>query len=90
MKTSPDKDDLEIAHLDHMQTTFSDDEKKRIVRRVDGYLVTMCGLTACVSLMDRTNISSAAIAGMNEALDLNVENRYSIVVLVFFITYVVG
>lgn len=90
MRTSPDKDDLEMAHLDHMQTTFSDDEKKRIVRRVDGYLVTMCGLTACVSLMDRTNISSAAIAGMNEALDLNVENRYSIVVLVFFITYVVG
>ncbi|KAJ5619111.1 hypothetical protein N7510_003095 [Penicillium lagena] len=95
MRSSQEKDEFEIDHLDNIEantpgTEFTDHEKKKIIRRVDRRLVTMCGLTACVSLMDRTNISSAAIAGMNEDLQLTQDNRYSVVVLVFFITYVLG
>lgn len=94
MRTSQDKDELEIAHLDHLDASpadhFTDDEQKSIIRCVDQRIVTMCSLTACVSLMDRTNISSASIAGMNEDLKLNEGSLYSIAVLVLFITYVVG
>lgn len=42
---------------------FTPEEQKKIIRRVDLRLVTMTGLAYCVSLMDRTNLSMAAIAG---------------------------
>jgi hypothetical protein len=42
---------------------FTADEKKKIIRRVDMRLVTMTGLAYCISLMDRTNLSMAAVAG---------------------------
>uniref|UniRef100_A0A8H7K9P8 Major facilitator superfamily (MFS) profile domain-containing protein n=1 Tax=Bionectria ochroleuca TaxID=29856 RepID=A0A8H7K9P8_BIOOC len=65
---------------------FTPAEEKRIKRRIDRRLVTTCGVMYCISLIDRTNLSSAAIAGMNEDLML-VGDRYSILVLLFFITY---
>jgi len=42
---------------------FTPDEQKKIIRRIDLRLVTMTGLAYCISLMDRTNLSMAAIAG---------------------------
>jgi MFS family permease len=38
--------------------------------------------------MDRTNLSAAAIAGMTKEL-LLIDNRYSVVTLIFFVTYVI-
>lgn len=38
-------------------------EQRKIIKRVDLRLVTMTGLAYCISLMDRTNLSMAAIAG---------------------------
>lgn len=38
-------------------------EQKRIVRRVDYRLVTTVGLMYCISLLDRTNLGNAIIAG---------------------------
>lgn len=38
-------------------------EQRKIIHRIDRRLVTMTGLAYCVSLMDRTNLSAAAIAG---------------------------
>lgn len=55
---------------------FSPEEQKRIIRRIDLRLVTMTGLAYCISLMDRTNLSMAAVAGMVEELRLDVGNRY--------------
>lgn len=40
-----------------------------------------------LSLLDRTNISAAYIAGMSTDLELTVGARYSIALLVFFIGY---
>ncbi|EAU36825.1 conserved hypothetical protein [Aspergillus terreus NIH2624] len=53
---------------------YSYEEQRKIIHRVDRRLVLICGLAYCISLMDRTNVSVAAI---------------SIMVLVFFVTYVV-
>jgi hypothetical protein len=38
-----------------------------------------------LSLLDRTNISAAYIAGLSTDMKLAVENRYNIALLVFFI-----
>ncbi|KKZ62320.1 hypothetical protein EMCG_00394 [[Emmonsia] crescens] len=64
-------------------------EQRKIVHRVDRRLVSMCGLGYCISLMDRTNLSVAAIAGMTKELKLHIGFRYSLVALVFFITYII-
>ncbi|RAK96985.1 putative phthalate transporter [Aspergillus ibericus CBS 121593] len=68
---------------------FSPAEQRKIIHRVDRRLVTMAGLAYCISLMDRTNLSMAAVAGMTKDLELGVGTRYSVVILVFFIPYVI-
>ncbi|KAF1846461.1 retrograde regulation protein 2 [Cucurbitaria berberidis CBS 394.84] len=40
-----------------------------------------------LSLLDRTNISAAYIAGLGKDLHLGIENRYNIALLVFFVGY---
>ena len=42
---------------------YTPDERKRIVRKVDLRLVSTLGILYCASLMDRTNLGAAAIAG---------------------------
>lgn len=68
---------------------FSPEEEKAIIRRVDMRLVTTVGFMYCVSLMDRTNLGAALIAGMDVDLGLGIGDRYSVITLVFFITYTV-
>src|SRR5271155_1790310 len=77
---SVDSNDLRINQ-------FTPEEQKKIIRRVDRRLVVLLGFMYCVSLMDRTNTGLAAIAGMAVDLVL-IGERYSILVLVFFISYV--
>lgn len=67
---------------------FSAEEERRILRRIDTRLVLTVGFMYCISLMDRTNLSAANIAGMATELKL-IDFRYSIITLVFFITYVI-
>lgn len=88
--------DINIEHAERVLTTdsknavintFSEKEQRRITRRVDYRLVTTLGILYCASLMDRTNLGSAAIAGMTVDLKL-VGSRYNIITLIFFIPYV--
>jgi len=41
-----------------------------------------------MSLVDRTNLGLAAVAGMNEDLDLNRDNRYTVIIMLFFVMYI--
>ncbi|KAL4736105.1 MFS general substrate transporter [Aspergillus similis] len=41
-----------------------------------------------ISLIDRTNLGLALVAGMQEDLDLAVGDRYTIIVMLFFIAYI--
>jgi len=53
---------------------YTPEEQRKIIHRIDRRLVTTVGLMYCISLMDRTNLSAAAIAGMTVELRLNVVN----------------
>lgn len=66
---------------------LSPEEQKKLIWKVDRRLVLTLGCMYCVSLMDRTNLGIAVVAGMGIDLDL-IGFRYSTLVLVFFITYV--
>lgn len=70
-----EKDNVE--HIDNIDTNGSESdskggpdnlgftlaEQKKIIRRIDLRLVVTVGVMYCVSLMDRTNLSAANIAG---------------------------
>ncbi|KAK8132142.1 phthalate transporter [Apiospora kogelbergensis] len=71
---------------DDWQNEFTPQEQKNIMKRIDRRLVTTVGVMYCVSLMDRTNLSAANIAGMDKDLKL-IGDRYSIITLIFFVTY---
>jgi hypothetical protein len=76
----------EVAHLDDTTAAdgqvsgkgeqtpddfgFSPQEERSIIRRIDRRLVTTVGILYCISLMDRTNMSAANIAGMSVELNL--------------------
>ena len=67
--------DLEKTGLDHVESSLTEDtndqrihqftpaEQRKIIGRVDRRLVLTLGILYCTSLMDRTNLSNAAIAG---------------------------
>ncbi|KAL3419230.1 phthalate transporter [Phlyctema vagabunda] len=91
-----DSEKLGADHIERTQSQvsndarisrFSPEEQKRIVRRVDYRLVTTLGFLYMASLMDRTNLGAANIAGMAVGLKLT-STRYSLIVLIFFIPYV--
>lgn len=78
---------------DEILAEWTEEEIRKVKHRIDRRLVTTVGIMYCISLMDRTNLSAAAIAGMTAELQLNVlmgeVSRYSVVTLVFFATYIV-
>ncbi|KAH7037872.1 major facilitator superfamily domain-containing protein [Microdochium trichocladiopsis] len=91
-----EKGDAKVGHLsnapsqsDQFEDEYTEVERKSLIRRIDRRLVTTAGALYCISLIDRTNVSAAALAGMNVELDLNVENRYSIITLIFFVSYII-
>ncbi|KAF8859312.1 MFS general substrate transporter [Acephala macrosclerotiorum] len=66
---------------------FTPEEQKKIIHRIDRRLVTTLGVIYMSSIMDRTNLGAANIAGMATGLNL-IGDRYSLIVLIFFIPYV--
>lgn len=45
------------------ESEFSETEQRKIIHRIDRRLVVTVGVLYCISLMDRTNLSAAAVAG---------------------------
>lgn len=75
---APSKVSSEIDH-DH---GFTQEEQRSIIRRIDRRLVVTVGAMYCVSLMDRTNMSAANIAGMSVELQLTGFRYVSLVLFV--------
>ncbi|KIW40499.1 hypothetical protein, variant 1 [Exophiala oligosperma] len=61
----------------------------RAMRKVDLRLVPILGGLYVFSLVDRNNFGGARVAGLDEATDLEVSNRSSIAILVFYVGYVI-
>ncbi|CAO2647538.1 Nn.00g084600.m01.CDS01 [Neocucurbitaria sp. VM-36] len=88
---------LEAADMKDMDTTkqievsgeltWTAEEEKKLVRKIDLFLLPTIWLMYLLSYMDRTNIGNARIAGMATDLHLT-SNQYSIALVVFFVTYV--
>lgn len=65
-KTPPSlREDLshDNSSEDVYECEFTLKEQRKIVHRIDRRLVVTVGVLYCISLMDRTNLSAASIAG---------------------------
>ncbi|EUC45936.1 hypothetical protein COCMIDRAFT_4879 [Bipolaris oryzae ATCC 44560] len=67
--------------------TWTPEEEKQLVKKIDSFLLPTMWLMYLLSYMDRTNIGNAKIAGMADDLGLT-SSQYSIALVVFFVTYV--
>ncbi|KAJ9612209.1 hypothetical protein H2200_003806 [Cladophialophora chaetospira] len=63
--------------------------EKKIKRKLDLRLVPILAAIYTMALVDRTNLGSARIAGLDEATGLAVGNRASITILVFYVGYII-
>ncbi|KAG9201226.1 hypothetical protein G6514_005955 [Epicoccum nigrum] len=73
--------------LDAVLTEEEKKIEKRATRKTDWRLIPILGACYSISAIDRINISAARIAGMDVELGFRIGDRYSIALLVFFITY---
>ncbi|KAF3801992.1 putative transporter [Colletotrichum gloeosporioides] len=86
-------DQKELGNLpEHIETsgqtiTWTAEEEKALVKKIDLFLMPTIWLMYLLSYMDRTNIGNAKIAGMADDIGLS-SSQYSIVLVVFFIGYV--
>ncbi|KAH8648684.1 major facilitator superfamily domain-containing protein [Xylariales sp. PMI_506] len=67
---------------------YTDVQEARLVRKLDLNLMSLFFLLYVLAFLDRSNIGNAKIAGMSTDLDL-VGNRYSWLINIFYITYVI-
>jgi len=58
-----------VEELDN-DSVYTYIEQRKIIHRLDWRLITIAGIIYMNSLMDRANLPNAAIAGMNEDLDM--------------------
>ncbi|KAH7113331.1 major facilitator superfamily domain-containing protein [Dendryphion nanum] len=83
--------ELEIGQSDGKEniiTTLTPEEQRRTIRRIDWRMLPILGLMYSISLIDRTNLGLALVAGLQTDLDLGVGNRYTIIVMIFFVGYI--
>jgi MFS family permease len=76
-----------IILLASLNITLESQLTKNNRRKVDWRLIPILGALYSIAGLDRVNLSNARVAGMNKDLRFDIGNRYSIALLVFFITY---
>ncbi|KAJ5459529.1 uncharacterized protein N7458_001081 [Penicillium daleae] len=84
------KNDISSKEIEHasIHETFSPEEEKALVRKIDLTLLPTIWIMYLLSYLDRTNIGNAKISGMQTDLNLT-SNQYSVALVVFFVGYVV-
>ncbi|KAL4874406.1 major facilitator superfamily domain-containing protein [Aspergillus karnatakaensis] len=63
-------------------------EEKRLVRKLDWRILPCCWVLYLLGFLDRANVGNAKTGGMEDDFNLT-SSQYSIIVLVFFISYLV-
>ncbi|KAF2727747.1 MFS transporter [Polyplosphaeria fusca] len=70
--------------------TWTPEEEKKIIRKIDRRLVSILCITYGLQYYDKAMLSQAAIFGLRDDLDLSVGNRYSFSASIFYLGFIVG
>lgn len=76
--------------MKHVAAPFEEktEEEKKLVRKIDWYLMPTIWVLYCFSYMDRTAIGNAKVAGMDKDLGLS-SNDYFLAIVIFQLGYVI-
>ncbi|KAJ5925424.1 hypothetical protein N7454_008063 [Penicillium verhagenii] len=88
-ETSSQKE-VSSTQIEHAESevTFSAEEEKALVKKIDLMLLPVIWIMYLLSYMDRTNIANAKVSGMEQDLNLT-SGQYSVALVVYFVGYVV-
>ena len=85
-RSDTEMDDPRLSSLDVVDD-HNVVEEKALVRKIDLRLLPTIWLMYLFSYLDRSNIGNAKVAGMQDDLRFS-SDQYSLLLVVFFITYV--
>ncbi|KIY44671.1 MFS general substrate transporter [Fistulina hepatica ATCC 64428] len=71
-----------------MEYTPGSEAEKRLLRKIDKRIVPTVWVLYTLSYLDRANIGNAKVGGMQADLNLT-SNQYSVILLLFFVSYVI-
>ncbi|KUJ24007.1 MFS general substrate transporter [Mollisia scopiformis] len=87
MATLQDEKVEDVCHLEQTETFVIDPvEEKKVLRKIDLYLMPSIFILYLFSFIDRSNIGLAKVAGMQKDLHLN-SNEYYLAVIMWVIGY---
>jgi len=92
IETSPSADQFERVPTKkegghHAFIRPSKQEETAVIRKLDRRLLPIVFLLYSLAVLDRSNLGSARLAGMEDDIDLS-GNRYSLLGTVFYIAYI--
>lgn len=64
-----------------------DKATRKLIRKIDIRLLPCLATIYAFALIDRVNLPNARIAGMDEDLELSIGARYSLIVMIFFVSH---
>lgn len=70
--------------------TWTPEEEKKLVRRIDKKLLTLLIITYGLQYYDKAMLSQAALFGLREDLQLKTGDRYSFSASIFYLGFIVG
>ncbi|KAF9259708.1 MFS general substrate transporter [Marasmius fiardii PR-910] len=70
------------------KVSVEDVDERKTIRYIDFRILPILSLAYSFSLIDRTNLGAAMVAGLADDLKLQVGNRYSIITVLYFVPYV--
>ncbi|KAJ5690689.1 hypothetical protein N7462_005081, partial [Penicillium macrosclerotiorum] len=70
--------------------TWTDEEEKKLVRRVDWRLMPILCVTYGLQYYDKAMFSQAALFGLRSDLELDIGNRYSFSAAILYLGFIVG
>ncbi|KAK5700336.1 hypothetical protein LTR17_023011 [Elasticomyces elasticus] len=79
------------AHVEEAlrnEIDLDDELVKKLIRKVDYRLIPPLAFLYAIALVDWNNLPNARLAGLDEELDISKGNRYTLLVMMFFIPYV--
>jgi len=89
-----EKEDLQTISLDNdgqskspERVTFTEEEARKVIRKIDYNLLPLCFILYTFSVLDRSNLGNAKLAGLSKDIDIG-GNHYAWLGNAFYIAYV--
>jgi len=79
---------LQVKEALRDEADLNDVVVKKLVRKIDYRLIPPLAFLYAIALVNRNNLPNARLAGMDKELGISIGNRYTILIMMFFIPYI--